>query len=122
MQNEDYVAILYERLHEHRLIPLDGRDHITPTVRQWFGDSRGHWEGDTLVIVTTNFGEQVNFRGSTSGLHLTERFTRINDKTLRYGYTVKAAISGPYILASRFPCLSYWVICWLRFQLFLLCV
>ena len=88
VQHPDHVAIVYERLHEHRLIPLDGRPHLTPAVRQWFGDSRGRWEGDTLVVETTNFGDQVNFRGSTSGLHLVERFTRLDDETVRVEFTV----------------------------------
>ena len=88
VQSKDHVAILYERLHEHRLIPLDERPHLTPSVRQWFGDSRGRWEGDTLVIETTNFGDKVNFQGSTIGLHLTERFTRITDDTVKVEFTV----------------------------------
>ena len=55
VQHPDHVAILYERLHEHRLIPIDGRPHLDASVRQWFGDSRGRWEGDTLVVETTNY-------------------------------------------------------------------
>lgn len=88
VQNEDHVAIVYERLHEHRLIPLDGREHLTSSVRQLFGDARAHWEGDTLVVETSNFGDQVNFRGATSGLHLTERFTRTGEDAIRVEFTV----------------------------------
>lgn len=88
VQSKDHVAILYERLHEHRVIPLDGRPHLDPAVRQIFGDSRAHWDGDTLVVETTNFGDQVNFRGATSGLQLTERFTRVSDETVRVEFTV----------------------------------
>ena len=88
VQNEDHVAIVYERLHEHRLIPLDGRPHLTSSVPQLFGDARARWEGDTLVVETSNFGDQVNFRGSTDGLNLTERFTRINEDTVRVEFTV----------------------------------
>ena len=88
VQNEDHVSIVYERLHEHRLIPLDGRPHLTSSVPQLFGDARARWEGDTLVVETSNFGDQVNFRGSTDGLNLTERFTRINEDTVRVEFTV----------------------------------
>ena len=88
VQNKDTVAIVYERLHEHRVIPLDGREHLTSSVRQWFGDSRARWEGETLVVETSNFGDQVNFRGATSELHLTERFTRVSEDTVRVEFTV----------------------------------
>ena len=79
------MAILYERLHEHRLIPLDGRPHLDTSVRQWFGDSRGRWEGDTLVVETTNYTDRVNFRGSRDGLRLVERFTRTGSRQHRGG-------------------------------------
>ena len=75
-------------MHEHRIIPLDGRAHIQPSVRQWFGDSRGHWDGDTLVVETSNFNDRVNFRGSTDGLHLVERFTRVDADTVMLEFTV----------------------------------
>ena len=88
VQHPDHVAILYERLHEHRLIPIDGWPHLDASVRQWFGDSRGRWEGDTLVVETTNFGDEVDFRGATSGLRLVERFTRIDEETVRVTFTV----------------------------------
>lgn len=88
VQSKDHVAILYERLHEHRLIPLDGRPSLPSSVRQIFGDSRARWEGETLVVETTNFSDVVNFRGATTGLHLTERFTRISDDTVRVEFTV----------------------------------
>ena len=87
VQNEDHVAILYERLHEHRMIPLDERPHLDTSVRQYFGDSRGYWDGNTLVVETTNFGG-VNFRGSMEGLHLVERFTRVDNETVNVEFTV----------------------------------
>ena len=88
IQHEDHVAVLYERLHEHRLIPLDGRPHLDDAVRQWFGDSRGRWEGDTLVVETTNYSDRVNFRGSRDGLRLVERFTRTGPGSIQLEFTV----------------------------------
>src|SRR5262245_40374947 len=64
VQSPDSVAIYYERLHEPRVIPLDGRPHLAPNIRQWIGDSRGRWEGNTLVIDVSNFGDQTTFRKS----------------------------------------------------------
>ena len=113
VQHPEHVAILYERLHEHRLIPLDGRPHLPSSVRQWFGDSRGRWEGDTLVVETTNFGKDVNFRGSTTGLHLVERFTRTDEGTVRVEFTVSdpSTWTGDWTVVAhgkRDP--SYWQI------------
>jgi hypothetical protein len=81
------VAITYEMIHDTRVVPLDGRAHAGPAIRGYHGDSRGRWEGDTLVIDTTNFGEKSNYRGSRETLHLIERFRRVGD-TLRYEVTV----------------------------------
>ena len=88
VQSPGYVAILQERLHEARIIPLDGRPHVPSSMRQWIGDSRGRWEGDTLVVDTTNFSPTSNFRGSSETLHLIERFTRIDAGTLEYSITI----------------------------------
>jgi len=93
VQAEDYVVILVEMIHEARVIPLDGRDHLGPNVRQWLGDSRGHWEGDTLVIETTNFNDKILARGGTvfagdQHLHVVERLTRIDENTIDYEITV----------------------------------
>jgi hypothetical protein len=82
------VAIFHEMIHDARIVPLDGRPHIGSNIRQWFGDSRGRWEGDTLVVESTNFTDKVSFRGSTQELHLIERFTRINGDTVRYEFTI----------------------------------
>ena len=87
-QMRDAVIVLTEMIHDARIIPTDGRPHIAPAIRQWLGDSRGRWEGDTLVVDTTNFTDKTNFRGSGQGLHLVERFTRADAKTLRYEFTV----------------------------------
>jgi hypothetical protein len=83
-----YVVIFNEQIHDARLIPMDGRPHLPQNVRQWMGDSRGHWEGDTLVVDTTNFTSQTNFRGSGENMHLVERFTRTDPDTLLYEFTV----------------------------------
>jgi hypothetical protein len=87
IQGTDHVVIHYEMIHESRVVPLNGSPHLHPSVRQYLGDSRGRWEGDTLVIDTTNFSDDTNFRGSTSGLHMIERFTRIGPDALRYRVT-----------------------------------
>ena len=83
-----YVVVYQELIHEPRIIPLDGRPHLPDSVRQWLGDSRGRWEGDTLVVETTNFTPKTNFRGSRDNLHLTERYTRLDDDTLDYRFTI----------------------------------
>jgi hypothetical protein len=87
-QTPDHVAIHYEMVHEVRVIPLDGRPHLGPSLRQVLGDSRGRWEGDSLVVDVTNFTDKTNFRGSASGLHLTERFTRVDADTISYEFRV----------------------------------
>ena len=87
-QAPGYVAILNEMVNEHRIIPLDGRDHVPANVRLWKGDSRGRWEGDTLVVETVNFTPHTTFSGTGMNMHLTERFTRIDADTLGYEYTV----------------------------------
>jgi hypothetical protein len=88
VQAPGYVAILVEMIHDVRIIPLDGRPHLPPSVRQWMGDSRGHWEGDTLVVDTTNFTDKTHFRGADRNLHLIERFTRTGAETIVYQFTV----------------------------------
>ena len=86
-QTPDHVVILNEMVHNARIVPLDGRPH--GTVRQWVGDSRGHWEHETLVVETTNLSEKSSFRGSSANLHLVERFTRVSPDTIRYEFTVE---------------------------------
>jgi hypothetical protein len=84
VQAPGYVMILSEVIHQARIIPLDGRPHVDGRVTQWFGDSRGRWEGQTLVVETTNFREQGLFRGATTALRLEERFTRVDAATIDY--------------------------------------
>ena len=88
VQAGDYVAINVEMIHDARIIPLNRRQHPGPGVRLWMGDSIGHWEGDTLVVDTTNFSDKTNYRGADQKLHLTERFTRTSPDTLVYRFTV----------------------------------
>jgi hypothetical protein len=90
VQGPGYVAITYEMIHETRLIPLDGRPHAPSRLKMLLGDARGRWDGDTLVVDTTNFTDRTNYRGSGETLRLTERFTR-GDKGLRYEVTVNDA-------------------------------
>jgi hypothetical protein len=91
VQGPGFVAITYEMIHETRIIPVDGRDHISPTIRQLHGDSRGRWEGDTLVVDARNFSDATNYRGAGQNLHLVERFTRVGVNDLRYEVTVEDA-------------------------------
>ena len=83
-----YVVILRELIHEPRIIPLDGRPHLPQNVPQLLGDSRGHWEGNTLVVDTTNFDSRTDFQGSRDTLHLIERYTRVGPDTIDYQFTV----------------------------------
>jgi hypothetical protein len=92
------VLIFHEMIHDARVIPMDGRPHLPAGIGQWKGDSRGRWDGDTLVVDTTNFGDQTRFQGSGTGLHVVERFTRTDLNTLRYDFTVE----DPQSFARRF--------------------
>jgi len=88
IQTPNEVMILNEMVHDVRIIPIDGRPHIPANITQWHGDPRGHWEGDTLVIESTNFSEKISFRRSNTNLHLEERFTRVAEDALQYQFTV----------------------------------
>ena len=88
-QTTDYIVIFTELgANPPRIIPLDGRPHVSNKIRQFPGDSRGHWAGDTLVVETSNFNDRRRFRGSSKALHVVERFTRIDTDTIRYEFTV----------------------------------
>ena len=82
------VALGVEMVHDVRMVPIDGRPNLPSGIRQYKGDSRGRWEGRTLVIETTNFLRETSFRGSSANLHLVERFTRVDADTLLYEFTV----------------------------------
>jgi hypothetical protein len=88
VQTSEYVMIFVEEIHDPRIIPLDGRPHLPSNVRLWVGDSVGHWDGDTLVVDTTNFTDKTRFRGTTQDLHVIERFKRISPDTILYRFTV----------------------------------
>ena len=87
-QTPDHVVLVTEMVHTARIVPLNGRPSLDDGIRQWSGDSRGHWEGDTLVIETSNFNEERRWRGSTENMALVERFTRLDADTLEYTFTV----------------------------------
>ena len=99
MQTAEYVIISHELMHEARLIPIDGSPHAGPGARYLYGDARGRWEGDTLVVDTTNFTDKTPFRGSPSNtrqdirssdrLHVVERFTRVDPDTIKYEFKVE---------------------------------
>jgi hypothetical protein len=88
LQFKDHVIIFNEMIHDARVVPLDGRPHLPTSVRRYLGDSVGHWEGNTLVVDTTNFTDKTNFRGAGDRLHLVEKFSRPDADTLLYEFTV----------------------------------
>jgi hypothetical protein len=91
-QTPDHVVLLNEMIHSARIVPLDGRPHLSPAIRQWSGDSRGRWDGNTLVVETTNFAAMVsdfaNDRPAGPAMRVIERFTRTDANTLLYQFTV----------------------------------
>jgi hypothetical protein len=106
VQTRDYVEIFIDHNHERRIIPLDGRPHLPATVRQWFGDPRGHWEGDTLVVDSTNFTNQTKFKGADENLHLIERFRRIGPDTLLYRFTIDDPTAFTASWTGEYPFIS----------------
>ena len=98
MQTAGYVVVFTEQIHDARIIPTDGRPHLPSDLHQWMGDSRGRWEGDTLVVETTNFNDEKYFRGASKGMHLVERFSRVDEDTLHYEFTVSdpASLTRPW--------------------------
>lgn len=87
-QGRGYVAVETEMIHDVRMIPTDGRPHLPNRIRQWLGDPVGHWEGDTLVVDSTNFTDQHPFPGAQN-LHVIERFTRVDPETILYQFTIE---------------------------------
>jgi hypothetical protein len=109
IQTPNDVAIQMEKIHDVRVIPLDGRPHVSPAIRQYLGDSRGRWDGDTLIVETTNFHPAGNamggyFRYADEHLKLTERFTRVGEDTLRYEFTV----DDPTVWTRPWTAAIYW--------------
>ena len=112
LQTPGYVVIFYEMIHETRIIPVDGRPHLPPSVRQWNGDSRGHWEGNTLVVDTTNYNGKgwiatsaatgrIKGIPQSEALHVVERFTRADRNTILYKVTIDdpTVYTQPWTLA-----------------------
>ena len=92
VQSPGYVAIYYEHGQGGggtRIIPTDNSPHLPASVRPWYGDARGHWEGDTLIVDTTNFGPKTFYRGAHEDLHLVERFRRVDAETIEYAVRVE---------------------------------
>ena len=87
-QTPDHVAMITEMVHTVRVVPLDGRPALGDGIRQWSGDARGHWEGETLVVETSNFNDERRWRGSSQSMKLVEHFKRVDANTLEYTYTV----------------------------------
>jgi hypothetical protein len=102
VQTPDYVVILVEMIHDARIIRINGT-HAAPSVRQWFGDSIGHWEGDTLVVDTTNFTDKTRFRGASENLHVVERFSRVDPNTILYKVTIDDPSTFSKIWTMEYP-------------------
>jgi len=107
-QSPGYLTIVTQSNNDIRIIPLDGRPHLSDNVRQWYGDARGRWDGNTLVVETTNFNDRSpaqNFQGATDALHVVERFTRVGPNTMRYEYTMTdpRAWTRPWRVETEMP-------------------
>jgi len=114
MQSPGYVVIVSEQIHDARVIPLDGRPALPSNVRQFLGDSRGHWDGSTLVVETTNFTDQTAFQGAGADMRLIERFTRTAPDQILYEFTVNdpATFTKPwtaqmYMMKTDGPLFEY---------------
>jgi hypothetical protein len=107
LQFPGHVVINTEMIHDARVVPVtdgtDARPHAPAAVRLWLGDSRGRWEGDTLVVDTTNFTDKTAFRGTDANLHLVERFRRVDADTLIYEFTVEDATVFTRPWTARMP-------------------
>ena len=101
-QTADHLVMLGEMIHDARVIPIDDHPHIDQRIRQWHGDARGWWDGDTLVVETTNFDPKSSYRRASENLHLVERFTRVGPETLHYEIT----LTDPTIWASPWTALA----------------
>ena len=110
-QTPDHVVILHEMVHDARIVPLDGRPPLPESMRQWMGDSRGYWDGDTLVVESRNFTDKTSSfspsvtmaAGDGTTLHLTERFTRVSDDTLLYEFTVDDMTTFTAPIVAQIP-------------------
>jgi len=108
LQTPGYVVLFVEMIHDARIIPVDGRPHLGQHIRQWLGDSRGRWVGNTLVVETTNFTDKVDYRGLTvfgtgKNVRLVERFTRVDADTIDYQFTVDDSTTWTSPWTASFP-------------------
>jgi hypothetical protein len=103
VQTPTHVVLFMETGHEARIIPLDGRPRLTGSTGQWGGDSRGRWDGETLVVDTINFSTKSNFMGSAEHLHLIERFTRVSPDTIAYQLTLDDPTTWTRTWAAEMP-------------------
>ena len=113
LQTSDYVAIRVENIHDVRIIPLDGRAQLDDEVRQWNGDSRGHWEGDTLVVETANFSDATVHRyPSSRNTRAVERFTRVSDDRIDYQFSIEdpTVYTHPWTAVRSMPRLDDYII------------
>ncbi len=102
VQTRDTILILNEMVHDARVIRMNA-EHAPPTIRKWMGDSVGKWEGDTLVVDTTNFTNKTRFQGSSENLHVVERFTRTGPRTLLYRFTVEDPTTWDSAWTGEYP-------------------
>ena len=106
VQIPGYVMIEQEMIHDARIIRMGAASHAPAAIRRWQGDSIGHWDGDTLVVDTTNFTDKTNFRGSRENLHVVERFTRVDENTIRYQFTVDDSTTWASPWSAELPLLK----------------
>jgi hypothetical protein len=102
VQTPTSVMILAEMVHDARIIRIGG-EHLPQTIRKWMGDSVGHWEGDTLVVDTTNFTDKTRFQGSSDQLHVVERLSRVDAKTLLYRFTIEDPTTWERSWTGEYP-------------------
>jgi hypothetical protein len=106
-QTATHVVILHEMIHDARIIPLDTRPHVSPNIALWAGDARGRWEGDTLVVESTNFSSKQEYpfgsRTSSGGMRLIEKFSRLDEGTLMYEFTVADPTTYSRPFTAEFP-------------------
>ncbi|HML18884.1 MAG TPA: hypothetical protein VK419_17755 [Bryobacteraceae bacterium] len=100
------VMIMVEMVHDIRVIHLDRQEHLPASIREWMGDSIGHWEGDTLVVDTTNFTDKTMFRGASENLHVVERFTRTAPNTILYRFTIDDSSAFTRSWTAEYPFLA----------------
>ena len=106
LQTPDHVVLVMEMIHEARIIPLDGGPHASDRIRQWLGDSRGHWEGDTLVIESSHFNDRSAWEGSSRDLKVLERFTRVSDDRIHYEFTVEDPATWDQPWSAEIPMMA----------------